>query len=197
MQPKKEKLLYKYTSIPDNAHKCLTKVAEGVKDLEDKTKENERRKYLTCLKRCHRPPKGNKCYECYECYDGDYPEPEIHDTLIRDGNRPQAVPLAKRKSKEPPECLLSSHLPRLFRNDCILEKEMKEKYHRSFKHDCVKDTENTSGNTSEEEADGPERWVRAAEDLGVNQTKHCDECYNYSTRIEFSPAKENLREFLY
>ena len=75
---------------------------------------------------------------------------------------------------------------------------MKEKYHRSFKHDCAKDTEeSTSGNTSEEEADGPTRWVRAAKDLGVNTTRYCDECGNNSTRIEFSPVRENLREFLY
>ena len=189
MQQKKEKLLYKYTSIPDNAYKCLTKVAEGVKDMEDKTKEIERRRAMTCMNQGYQPPKSSKGYK------GES-EPEKHDTPIRHGNRSQSVPLAKKKSKKPPECLLASHLPGLFRNDCILDKEMKEKYHRSFKHDC-EDTENTSSDTSEEEPDGPERWVRAAKDLGVNQTKHCEECYTYSTRIEFTPVHENLREFLY
>ena len=195
MQHKKENLPYKHTSIPDNAYKCLTKVAEGVKDMEDKTKEIERRRAMTCINQCYQPPKSSKGYKGYECYDGES-EPEKHDTPIRHGNRSQSVPLAKKKSKKPPECLLASHLPMLFRNDCILDKEMKEKYHRSFKHDC-EDTENTSGDTSEEEPDGPERWVRAAKDLGVNQTKHCEECYTYSTRIEFTPVHENLREFLY
>ena len=196
MQHKKENLPYKHTSIPDNAYKCLTKVAEGVKDMEDKTKEIERRRAMTCMNnQCYQSPKSSKGYKGYECYDGES-EPEKHDTPIRHGNRSQSVPLAKKKSKKPPECLLASHLPGLFRNDCILDKEMKEKYHRSFKHDC-EDTENTSGDTSEEEPDGPERWVRAAKDLGVNQTKHCEECYTYSTRIEFTPVHENLREFLY
>ena len=182
MQHKKENLPYKHTSIPDNAYKCLTKVAEGVKDMEDKTKEIERRRAMTCMNnQCYQSPKSSKGYK---------------DTPIRHGNRSQSVPLAKKKSKKPPECLLASHLPMLFRNYCILDKEMKEKYHRSFKHDC-EDTENTSGDTSEEEPDGPERWVRAAKDLGVNQTKHCEECYTYSTRIEFTPVHENLREFLY
>ena len=199
MQHERENLPYKHTSIPDNAYKCLTKVAEGVKDMEDKTKEIERRRAMTCINQCYQPPTSSKGYKGYEWYDGEpepEPEPEKHDTPIRHGNRSQSVPLAKKKSKKPPECLLASHLPGLFRNDCILDKEMKEKYHRSFKHDC-EDTENTSGDTSEEEPDGPERWVRAAKDLGVNQTKHCEECYTYSTRIEFTPVHENLREFLY
>ena len=202
MQHKREKL----PSVPDNAYKCLTKVAEGVKDMEDKTKEIERRRAMTCMNRGYQPPKSRGYKGGYECYEGES-EPEKHDTPIRHGNRSQSVPLAKRKSKKPPECLLASHLPRLFRNDCILDKEMKERYHRSFKHDC-EDTEKTnkqknkypnniSGDTSEEEPVGPERWVRAAKDLGVNQTTHCDECYTYSTRIEFVPVQENLREFLY
>ena len=39
----KDKLLYKYTSIPTKAHKCVTKVAEGMKDLQEQ-KQKQRRK---------------------------------------------------------------------------------------------------------------------------------------------------------
>ena len=63
MQHKKENLPYKHTSIPDNAYKCLTKVAEGVKDMEDKTKEIERRRAMTCINQCYQPPKSSKGYK--------------------------------------------------------------------------------------------------------------------------------------
>ena len=39
----KDKLLYKYTSIPDKAHKCVTKVAEGIKDLQDQNQKQRRK----------------------------------------------------------------------------------------------------------------------------------------------------------
>ena len=39
----KDKLLYKYTSIPNKAHKCVTKVAEGIKDLQDQNQKQRRK----------------------------------------------------------------------------------------------------------------------------------------------------------
>ena len=204
MQQKKEKLLYKYTSIPTRFHKCVTKVAEGMKDLKKQNKIQRRQPVKIRAKNKHTYNREayyrayHKAYYTELTKDNCYPELELHDALTRDGNQKHSVPRPGEKSKNPPECLLASHLPDLFRHDCVLEKQMMEKFHRSFKHDCVKDTENTSGNApEEEEPDGPAKWVRGAKDLGVNQTKYCDECGEYETRIEFSPVNENLREFLY
>ena len=196
----KDKLLYKYTSIPDKAHKCVTKVAEGVKDLQDQNQKQRRKAIIGQQRRKARAAYYQAYHKAYYpelTKNNCYPELELPDALTRDGNQTHSVPRAGKKPKDPPECRLASHLPGLFRHDCVKEKQMTEKYHRSFRHDCVKDTENTSGNTSEEEPDGPTRWVQGAKDLGVNTTKYCDECGDYNTRIEFSPVNENLREFLY
>ena len=160
--------------VPERPEKCVTRIAEGIKNL--RVQNNLKPQRIQYAKNKETYEKRKQDYQDYQDYYQDY-----QDTQKGDRKQTHSVYLAGGKNRHLHDCLMLSHLPRT-----ELGKDQ----------DKVEDTETTSEEEPDWRTDGMTGWLRGAEDLGVNTKRYCHECGNNSSKIEFSPDGDNLREFL-
>ena len=193
--------------VPERAQKCVSKLAEGIKNLRVQNNLKTQRIQYAKNKVTYNKVKQDQNYQ---------------DTQTGHRKQTHSVYLAGGKNRHLHDCLMLSHLPRtkLGKDQDKVEDTENQEKEMDLKsseqtHDSKEPGKSKMGNqkvitniftpdlpgtTSEEEpdwrTDGMTGWLRGAEDLGRNTKGYCHACVNNSSKIEVSPDGNNLREFL-